>query len=803
MQPVQITSRPESRTPACARHNLAAMVAEAADQDTSPERLDVLSRFGTTVRIAVAANPGTPPGTLERLARSSTPAIRTAVAGNPNASLATLLACAARDPQAFLNNPALPFLELDSPDLLKSMRPAAFAAIARHPSTPRGLIEAMVEGALSDGDRRRIGVLLTRADLTGPQAQRLLSRAYGERSVGLFAHAAVLGGTCLRDDPDSLARTVLRPTVTEAAIKQIIAWCCGSMLSAGTAILARTRALPQDVLLTMLERAQPHVRLAIARNPRTPLTVLAQLQSDTHPDVIMALQANPSTPAAIRQRLSRVARTFRQLLAGQPTEIPLEKLAGSRRLDIRAAVAAHPDASPGLCQRFASARSLVLRRLAAGHHNTPDHCLLDLIEESRWDPIDFGAIRLDEPVRPLVRFLHGPDSTTMMALHQLIQRKRAEAGGQALSQTGGTQVAVPQLRLETILDGLPIRVIAVAPESALANYAHFDQAHPEVLELIGRHAMEALAGTQAIEAVAANPRTPPSVLERLCQHGNRFVHVAAACNPGLPVAAARTLLAERPDRGHQANHLGLSLHQAAAAHPDLSLEERRGTWQDKAEVIHTLTRNPKGAVMVRSGLWNPKVDPSHGMLIGLDASALELLAMTPGLSADLPREIARHASTSPATLRRLALSGCGRVLEAVAQHPDTPADVLHRLMTEPGIPTPVARTAASHPSVSPDHGSHVERLLVGRWVPGIASCPSWRLTLTHPACPEKRLGRYAESADFGDRFLVAVNPSTPRQTLRTLAHDGMVIVRDAARRTLREIEALSSTLVVPPSNSAA
>jgi hypothetical protein len=54
-----------------------------------------------------AADPATPDRTLDQLARKRSPAIWAAIAGNPNASEATLARCGARHPEAFLANPIL------------------------------------------------------------------------------------------------------------------------------------------------------------------------------------------------------------------------------------------------------------------------------------------------------------------------------------------------------------------------------------------------------------------------------------------------------------------------------------------------------------------------------------------------------------------------------------------------------------------------------------------------------------------------------------------------------------------------
>ncbi len=59
---------------------------EAADMDTASERLVELARYAV-LQPLVAANPATPAAVLEQLSEASDPAVRRAVAQNPNASV--------------------------------------------------------------------------------------------------------------------------------------------------------------------------------------------------------------------------------------------------------------------------------------------------------------------------------------------------------------------------------------------------------------------------------------------------------------------------------------------------------------------------------------------------------------------------------------------------------------------------------------------------------------------------------------------------------------------------------------------
>jgi hypothetical protein len=748
------------------------LLAEASNPDTAPERLDALTRCSPAIRLVVAGNPNSPPATLARLARSKTRALRSAIAGNPNADLPTLLRCIPSDPLAFLGNPVLPFMQLDAPGLLQSLPLTAFAAIARHPQTPRGLLDALVQAAIADSDLTRTRILLFRDDLEATQVRTLLDRGYAGWDSHVIAHAP------LRTLPDPHALV---------CIASAESW--HRVTAPGLAILSRTRAMPEEVLLGICKRAHPHNRVAIARNPRTPAAVLQLLKADSHPQVIMALHANPSTPGPIRNEVAPMARSLEQLFAGQPTEIPLEDLARNRRLDVRAAVARHPDAPATVCERFAKAHSVLLRRLAAGHRNTPDRCLLALVREMRWDAINTSAIRMDQPVEPLRELVPSPRSVTLMALHQLIEnRQRRNSQMPVPAERSRRQPKEPS-DLESLPQGLVERTLAAAPNDALADYAAAPIAIPELLGPIGRNCSD--EGT--LQAVAGNPRTPADVLKALALHASARVRGEVACNPSLPAESLPPLLRDA------------ACVARAVLHPSVTPTLRRNLCPHWSEFLHGLADHSATRHLIDTSWPGPRPLPDElcHLRIHLTAADLELLSRKPDVSRRALCSIAAHPNAGPELLRRLSLESHGEVQACVAANPATPLDVLDRYMTSAGVPAEVARAAAGNPSLPADRARLIESVLIERWSPGAVSCPTWNVTLSHPACPAKRLLRGADSQHFQLRALVAANPATPIEALQRLMQDGWLVVRELARATLKVKDALSRSLVVADRPTAA
>jgi hypothetical protein len=68
-----------------------------------------------------AQDPNTTPERLVELSRQYSPAIKKAVAQNPNTPLSTLLLLAEKQPRAVLENPTLPLLLLENPNLLHGL----------------------------------------------------------------------------------------------------------------------------------------------------------------------------------------------------------------------------------------------------------------------------------------------------------------------------------------------------------------------------------------------------------------------------------------------------------------------------------------------------------------------------------------------------------------------------------------------------------------------------------------------------------------------------------------------------------
>jgi hypothetical protein len=127
------------------QHQLA--VELAVDSTTAPDRLVELSHDQrTTVRVAVASNPNTPPDTLIQLAKQF--------------------------PLQVAANPMFELMQLENPQFISEMRVDDLTTILDHPNTP----PIWINSAIRHGDRGVINKLLDHPHLSESSLEYLITR---------------------------------------------------------------------------------------------------------------------------------------------------------------------------------------------------------------------------------------------------------------------------------------------------------------------------------------------------------------------------------------------------------------------------------------------------------------------------------------------------------------------------------------------------------------------------------------------------------------------------------------------------
>ena len=338
-------------------------------KDAAPE---TLARFVTDphamIRALVARHPSTPPEALEPLADDTDPQVR--------ALLATNEACP---------RPLLDRLAGDS-------HPFVIAALTRHapievlqtiPNDPDGAVRKAI--TLRERHHRR-------EELLDPDCPPATLAAAAER--GQHVELRALAAQHPNVPADVLSRLAKDRSISVKAAA------------------AASPACAADVVVAAAGHRNPRLRAAAAKNPNCPEATLTALAADEDPRVRAAAARNTSSPESCWQTLSgdkdrqvRAAavhhcppemlhhfardddpapmNAWAASLAAARPDCPkalLERLAQSRSLRVRCAVAAHADAVD-ICQRLAADPEPHVRAVVAGRRSCPPELLVALAED--------------------------------------------------------------------------------------------------------------------------------------------------------------------------------------------------------------------------------------------------------------------------------------------------------------------------------------------------------------------------------------------------------------------------------------
>jgi hypothetical protein len=151
------------------------------------EELDLLVGQTTGLDVQIAQHPNVDGATLAILAASPSRVIKRAVMLNPLCPTGVLMDLASKFPLELFNNPVLPLLLLEDPDLFSRLPISAVKAILKSPDCPEIMISwALKHGggshALALADRVEIPVKALKQIAQGPHikaSERAQSRLMG------------------------------------------------------------------------------------------------------------------------------------------------------------------------------------------------------------------------------------------------------------------------------------------------------------------------------------------------------------------------------------------------------------------------------------------------------------------------------------------------------------------------------------------------------------------------------------------------------------------------------------------------
>lgn len=306
-------------------------------------------------------------------------------------------------------------------------------------------------------------------------------------------------------------------------------------------------------------------------------------------------------------------------------------------------------------------------------------------------------------------------------------------------------------------------------------------------------------------SLAKNPKTPPDVLRKLANNNRRleepWIHDGLVNNPSTPLDVWEKLANDSDS--YVRTIVAKSQYAPVSVLVKLSA--------DKDEFVRcTVAENPHTPLKILSDLlWfeetmdsvleNPKLAEVT------DGDWRKGFARYPGEKFERTRAaVASNPTTPESVLRMLADDESFMVLFGVAQNPNTPPEILIKLITkypnEEGLVAFCARNKNMPVSELRDLRKHKSEM-VRRYVAGNPNAPDdvlramaydsdsrvREIVAEHSGTPVIILAMLSKDKYWLVRNCVAENPHTPYSYLLELADDPDKGVRDTARKRLRKI----------------
>lgn len=743
---------------------------EAKSPETSLDQLAALAQEGADLARLVAANDACPSDLLRKLAEHTDAKVRQRVVANPQTPAEVAAKLASHFPEQLLDNPSFDSYLLERPDLLDGIGASVLRSLVKRDTCPVGFLEY---AAGFDDQASQLYVLMNAA--TPKMAvERLLQSTHPSVKDAAQWHVN-LQGKPQKNWGGIFTASVAKSLCGEKPNEAInaLAYVVANILD------MRGYGWAQEISeIDILRFRTPGFQISsLASNPSTPPTVLERLAEDKSADGWDSVAFNPSTPAFLLERLARHRNEDVRASVAQNPAAPtviLELLAEDKKQPVRWWVAANPSTPEFVLERLAQDRNETVRSNVASNLSAPPAVLESLAEDK------------DEWVRTMVAQNH---FTPPRQLKRWVDDK-IELLGRAIA---GLQTSADWDRYgdEATLEGA---------DSFLA-------------------------------ALAANPSTPVSALERLVEVQRKAVQCQLAQNPSIPLSLLEQLVIEKT----------VVVRAAVARSPSAPVVIfERLALDDKKEVRKSIAQNAcapgyildrlaededKSIRMYVAGNLSTPVSVLKRLADDIDKDTRTATAANPSTpiflleslalsdEADVRRSVAENSSTPGFVLARLAEDDVKNIRMCVAGNPSTPVSVLERLAEDTDAHT---RTVVAGNPSSP--GSVLQRMLListevspeiikrvtisiagsdplsdlmalraqmlGKLTSGTTPSASRLLGLRLPDCPAVTLEKAQRSADWRERCSVASNPNTPLAVVQLLAQDGNVLVRAAAQERL-------------------
>lgn len=789
-------------------------------------------------RLALARNPACPANLLDQLAHDRAKAVRAVVARHRAASDATLSRLAGDAEKsvvlAVLGNPRTGPASLEV--LSRSPDPLIRAGVARHPCTPIEVCERLA----MDTETRVRSALAQTGNVTVELFIRLCcdadsAVAHGARFRRGMPSACRYALFTLPNSPEELAAVLRdwkpRPPRLPAAPPPLPPW--KPRRSYWRESLTREeydrihRAMKADTTadeLAELARDPLHqVREKVAWNTRTPPEILRQLATDPDQRVRERMGFNSSTPPDVLRRLATDAvpqvRQFAAYHKGCPPDV-LTALAASDDSSVRCAVAGNPGTPPDTLR--GQAGDAACHTSLARNPSVPPEVLAELWRSAKADCRELLALNPSLPAALLREIAAAPEEALRINAAKNLSLPTTDAERLVDDPAPAVRRAVAErgdLREATYQ-----RLAAEPTPGMAAVLAQNVRTPPAILLNYARHPEPAVH-----TALAYNSATPLEALLILADNPDLRIHLQA--RQSQPPELKAKLEANAQPSASRVHEL---LKDPAANLAKLEAIAREGTDEERSTLKHS-DSTPEAILLALAR--SPKVDDRRHLAYRRRLPLAVAVALArdedPVTRAEaakrhrLPEEIlcelladtalpdyarrwmrtslAQRWDTPAPVLVQIAREETARVknghrirssryrslgrddavLATVAERKEVPVEVFEDAL---GCTYPPFQAAMlQRPDLPPAWRTFIENVTLRSSVRGAARIA--RLAaLAHPRVPPADLNHFAEGGGWLERYAVTHNSAAPEELLTVLAGDANILVREAARARLAELQ---------------
>ena len=440
-------------------------------------------------------------------------------------------------------------------------------------------------------------------------------------------------------------------------------------------------------------------------------------------------------------------KTFRCYVAGNRNLEPilLKQLACDKDGDVRWRIAENPNTPIEILKSFATDPYNNVRRAVAKNPSTPPETLKSLL--NNYDRLIFEAVA-------------GNPSTPPEALKSLLNNYNGSIF-RAVAENPSTPPEILKSLLHNY-NGSIICAVARNPSTP-----------PEALKSLTNDSNESI-----LKAVAENPSTPPEILKSLLNNYNELILKAVAKNPNTPPETLKSLA---KDLKRQVNEY------ITENSNSLSEKEKLRISDYSSGIIENIAANPNTPIEVLQSLANN----AHNYIrttIGSNPNApVEILEALANSSDAITRRSVAMNRNIPRNLLESLVNDSDTydgVRDLLARNPNIPSTILKKILKR--IPNDSDDSVLESILKNPQCTFEIKEIIFKNFAK--SDTPSLkRVALFMSDYAESSvLTENSNSILWLERYAIACNKKTPKDTLEQLALDGNRIVRATAKESLQQ-----------------